>query len=710
MMYFLRYFSLCSIQLLLLGECAFDLSPAVCYSQSLSWQRTNGPYGGRVFLIAVAPKGSLLAGVENCGIFRSTDDGDTWLETSLTTETIECFTTDQQGRLYVGPYSASGVFVSDDDGLNWSKSNTGLQQDGALSLAVSTQGRILAGTFYHGVFLSTNRGSQWTPVPLKLPQNSTNPVWSMCADSAGNVYAGVAGVGLFRSSDEGTSWTLTGFQNEDIFALTCLTRRNVFAGTGDRLYVSTDNGSTWQLLLEGTGYVHSIVRNKLGTISLFADNGVFQSIDEGHTWRNLNPNLAASLGQGTPRILHGAISANGSVHAGTDGEGIFRSSDEGNTWLERNSGLLGNAVWDLASTNTGLMLAGTDRGLYVTIDKGETWTHAPGLPGLVSSLAVVRGTIVFAVTSGGVYRSTDETRSWQRVDKGFEWTYMYTICADSLNNVYAGTSFRQLYRSTDLGDTWNLAAELGHSIYALACSPQGDVFAGTFIGGMYRSTDKGISWSLATKGVPAPHNDTTITMISVLRDGDVLAGNPFGQLFRSTDKGYSWKIVIDTAGPVRSVVQDGNGVVYAGFGNRVLFSSNQGTTWNVSGNNPSRTVVRALEFDRDNHLFAGLTYGGVYRSTTSIPTKVPSQYLVSQNYPNPFNSSTIIEFSNIELQRVELKVYSLLGQEVATLVSGQLARGNYEVRWNAPAAASGVYFYRLQAGEFVETKKMILIK
>ena len=708
MMYFLRYFSLCSLQLLLLGECAFDLSPTVCYSQSLSWQKTNGPYGGRVFLIASTPKGTLLAGLENCGIFRSTDDGETWRQTSVADETPVSFVVDPRGRLFVGTYSASGVFVSSDDGLSWSKSNSGLNQDGALSLAISTGNSIFAGTFYHGVFKSTDGGSQWTQLQLPITGDpAIFPVWSMCADSAGNVYAGVAGQGLFRSSDGGQSWSLAGFQGSqtgDVGSLICPSPGEILAVAGYGIYRSTDKGATWVQLGMNLPIVNSISLNSSGQIFAFTDNGVFRSVDRGLSWTGFDVGLAKT------QFLSGAVGSKDYVFAGSNGEGIGRSTDNGVVWKEVNTGLTGNSVWTMVSTTVGVLFAGTDRGLFATKDKGETWINTHTLPSPVYSLLVNSRKTLFAATGAGVYRSTDDGTNWLRVDKGFQWTYMYSLCADSMDGVYAATSLTQIYRSTDLGDTWNLAANLGHSVYALACSPKGEVYAGTFLGGMYRSMDKGVTWSVANKGVPTPYNDSTIYMISVLRDGDVLACNPFGQLLRSTDHGSSWKIVIDTAGSVRAVVQDGNGIVYAGFGNRILCSSNQGTTWHVSGDNPGRTVVRALEFDRDGHLFAGLTYGAVSRSTTIIPTRVPSQYLVSQNYPNPFNSSTIIEFSNIELQRVELKVYSLLGQEVATLVSGQLARGNYEVRWNAPTLASGIYFYRLQAGDYLETKKMILLK
>jgi len=83
---------------------------------------------------------------------------------------------------------------------------------------------------------------------------------------------------------------------------------------------------------------------------------------------------------------------------------------------------------------------------------------------------------------------------------------------------------------------------------------------------------------------------------------------------------------------------------------------------------------------------------------------------LSNNYPNPFNPSTTIKYEISELSFVTLKVYDVLGKEVANLVSEEKPAGFYEVEFDATALRSGIYFYRLQAGSFVETKKMVLLK
>jgi hypothetical protein len=89
---------------------------------------------------------------------------------------------------------------------------------------------------------------------------------------------------------------------------------------------------------------------------------------------------------------------------------------------------------------------------------------------------------------------------------------------------------------------------------------------------------------------------------------------------------------------------------------------------------------------------------------------LPNEYNLSQNYPNPFNPTTVIKYSIAKSGSVTLKVYNMVGQEVATLVNQEQSAGNYSIDFNASRLASGVYMYRLNAGNFTATKKLILLK
>jgi hypothetical protein len=88
----------------------------------------------------------------------------------------------------------------------------------------------------------------------------------------------------------------------------------------------------------------------------------------------------------------------------------------------------------------------------------------------------------------------------------------------------------------------------------------------------------------------------------------------------------------------------------------------------------------------------------------------PKNFSLSQNYPNPFNPGTTIEFALPKSTRATLRVFDLLGREVATLVDENLAVGVHRMEWNAGGVSSGVYLYRLHAGDFVQTRKLLLLR
>ena len=167
----------------------------------------------------------------------------------------------------------------------------------------------------------------------------------------------------------------------------------------------------------------------------------------------------------------------------------------------------------------------------------------------------------------------------------------------------------------------------------------------------------------------------------------------------------------------------------------VFLSTDNGANWAQINDGLTNTTVRALQINSNEYVFAG-TYGGVFRSnqpTTSIEqidNKIPSSFVLEQNYPNPFNPGTKIRFTvpqddRRETRNVTLRVYDVLGNEVATLVDEELPAGEYEVEFSANGGlasgirnlqasrkrlASGVYFYSLHVNDFVQSRKMMLLK
>ncbi|MHB8580552.1 MAG: T9SS type A sorting domain-containing protein [Ignavibacteriaceae bacterium] len=168
---------------------------------------------------------------------------------------------------------------------------------------------------------------------------------------------------------------------------------------------------------------------------------------------------------------------------------------------------------------------------------------------------------------------------------------------------------------------------------------------------------------------------------------------------------------------------DSNGSIEKAFG------TNGSTIANISGGDGNDDEANAVAIQSDGKIVAaGYSEGtppylgsigwafALARFLPGIPTIVPAESLVPmeytlyQNYPNPFNPSTIISYQLPVSSKVVLKIYDLLGRDVATLVNKEQTTGNYKVRFNGNNLASGVYFYRLKAGNFAETKKLVLLK
>ena len=160
----------------------------------------------------------------------------------------------------------------------------------------------------------------------------------------------------------------------------------------------------------------------------------------------------------------------------------------------------------------------------------------------------------------------------------------------------------------------------------------------------------------------------------------------------------------------------------AGFNGKIMKTTNGGTDW-ISQSTRTNYELKSIDFiDEnigwtvgDNGTILKTTNGGVTFIEDENNAVQPGQFLLHQNYPNPFNPTTKIRYaipSNVkrETGNVLLKVYDILGNEIETLVNEEKSPGTYEVAWNAVGLPSGVYFYQLRVGSFIETRKMVLLR
>ncbi len=289
------------------------------------------------------------------------------------------------------------------------------------------------------------------------------------------------------------------------------------------------------------------------------------------------------------------------------------------------------------------------------------------------------GTNLFAAAdygAGGLWRSTDGGANWARGALSEQIFSSFLLCptASGDSNLFVAGGGGPL--SSDYGSTWT-GKYSGLPTYismSLAVSSDGtNLFAGTFGGGVYRSVDTGTSWFSA--GINSPRK---YVYALVANGANLFAGTDSGGIFLSSDYTMNW-----------TRVSDG-------------FPNDQITSFAVNPPN----------------LYAGTASHGIWtRPLSEMKTGVndqrsnlPASFSLQQNYPNPFNPSTKIRYQIAITGKVTLKVYDLLGREIATLVDGVEAPGDYTATFNAARLPSGVYFCRLQAGTYSSTKKLMFLK
>ncbi len=187
---------------------------------------------------------------------------------------------------------------------------------------------------------------------------------------------------------------------------------------------------------------------------------------------------------------------------------------------------------------------------------------------------------------------------------------------------------------------------------------------------------------------------------------------------------YANSIAVDASGNVYVTGYSsglGTGLDYA----TIKYNSSGDSVWVKRYNGPGNYYDEATSIAVDGYgnvyvtgssggIGSGADYATIkYSQSTGIgqiSSNIPEEYSLSQNYPNPFNPATNLEFGISDLGFVSLKVYDILGKEIITLVNEKLSPGNYKVEFDGRGLTSGVYFYRLNTGEFTDTKRMILIK
>lgn len=372
----------------------------------------------------------------------------------------------------------------------------------------------------------------------------------------------------------------------------------------------------------------------------------------------------------------------GSVYfCGTYGDEVWKSTDNGSSnWIQASNGLPAGTVSSLLVSGTDLFAA-TISGVFKSTDSGTSWTvQNDGLSNTNVTALVLSGDNIFASTYGGIFKSTNNGSNWNAVNDSLTTTFINGLTVKGTNLFACSYGFGSsgVYISTNNGGSWN-AANSGLNVNSVSMLvPSGEnLFAVTLNGTatqVYISTNNGTSWNSANNGLPESIEKTLLAV-----GNNVFATAYDKGIFLTTDNGSNWIEVNEGFGTSRTVRSLGilGNEIFAGFYGYSVFRR------------PLSQMITSVEH---------------------IAELVPNKFNLEQNYPNPFNPTTTFRFSIPREEFVKLKIFDSFGQEVTTLISEEMQPGTFEINWDASSAASGVYFGRLQAGDFFQTKKLSLLK
>ena len=381
------------------------------------------------------------------------------------------------------------------------------------------------------------------------------------------------------------------------------------------------------------------------------------------------------------------------LFAGTNGNGVFISTNNGIDWAQVNTGLNNYYIKALAISGRNIF-AGTGIGIYRSTNNGSSWILLKTTDSAVESFAIehsgIEQTNLFALTSLSIYSSTNNGDDWTQLDKPGGWGLTLAVGTNNQgdSSLYLGVGYEadgsgKIYRSNDDGINWSLISQdiYTHMVYTLAFSSNSNgemnFFAGTWSDGVFLSTNLGENWTQINDGFSYSNYDLAINTFFVF-DTTVFVGTCYQGV-------YIW--------------------------------NNDERSWNNISEGLASLKISSLAVS-GSYLLAGTYDGGVWRrplsemitSLENTSMALPNQFALNQNYPNPFNPSTVISYQLPVNSDVTLKIYDVLGKEVTTLVNEDKPAGSYQIDFNAGGLSSGIYFYRLQAGDFVQTRKMILLK
>lgn len=685
------------------------------------WEHLNFVYGGFAGAITCDSSGYLFVASGNSyQIYRSTNGGNSWqnFTNGFPNVGINCFMS-TNGATYAGT-NGQGIYKTTNHGVNWFACNNGVGTYCYVYSFTASNQYIFSGTSSNGVYRSSNGGSNWESVNNGI--GFTHGIHAMTIKD-GNIFAssslGSEGF-MYRSSNNGLNWTL--INNElPTFFMEYLVKCNnkIFTSNSTSFYFSTNNGDNWvqiplgsctgcSLLAKGDTLFASISTNP--STFMITTNG-------GNNWNTVTSNLTVG------RLINFIFTSQGFFGTCSYYSNIYKSTNWCTNWQTIVNGFEDMDLINVTARNN-IVIAGASGygGTFRSTNYGESWNNISSL-GTVCNKIIWKNNELYTFKGQYVMRSTDFGLTFFQQGNSPAVPSIYSLAI--YNNSFLIVTDMYIYRSANSGYNWIQSnTGLPTSIMGMSrlfnkdsiCFVTVQLFSPTIYSSLFRSTNFGLSWD----SIPGSSSFTGAgTIIYNPNDYKLYLGKSNG-VYTSTNLGNNWIAINNGLPPSKNVTSlffNGD-TIYASLKPGGIYRATiQNQTWSPYNDGLTNLNVNSI-YGSNDYLYAGVTYGGFFRRHANISNSIENnsgvikEYTLYQNYPNPFNPTTSIKYSipANQHQNVKIVVCDILGKEVTTLVNEKQNAGTYEATFDATNLSSGIYFYKLQAGDFVQVRKMILLK
>ncbi|NOS86063.1 MAG: T9SS type A sorting domain-containing protein [Ignavibacteria bacterium] len=744
---------------------AMRISNGFAFDNAVTWTNigpTPGYYfaytniSGRVTTVRYDPVNPniIYLGAAFGGVWKSTNGGSNFVPISDNEVSMS------SGSIFVDPantnivyygtgeatysgasYYGRGILKSTNGGATWTNYTSGLPSLTYCSRIVIRPGfsnLLFAAMGTAGLYRSTDAGVTWSQ---QIAGRCDDIIFSPSGTVA---YITGSGTGYRISTDGGENFISNGTLPVGTRNHLAICRNTpsvlygaVYVGSSITVYKSTNSGANFTQVAVGHDFnggqawydFYMQVNPFDPNYAYVGAVDIWRTTDGGTSFQNITNGYAGGVVHVDEHNMDFNPANSNELMAVNDG-GIWKSTNRGTNWINLNEGLTLTQFYRIASdqNNFNHILGGTqDNGTQRTLGTSN-WAAAFGGDGGEVCFNTPNPQFILGETqNNGVQRSQNGGASWQSGTNGLSgsgaWVGPIISHPTEVGKFYTARS--QVFETTNAGAFWTpISSGTSGTIREMAISRSNPlVLFATAGSAVYRSTDGGVTFASVTTGLPG----RTITSVYVHPDSSNVAvitysGFGAGKVYKTTNGGTSWNNISGNLpdSPVNDVLIYYPGVstsiYYAAMDIGVFFTSNYGSTWVELADGLPNTVAMHLDYHQaTNRLRIGTHGRGVWETANPVglinySSEIPKGFSLTQNFPNPFNPITTIKYDILNEGFVKLAVYDILGRELKSIISQNQKPGKYTVQFDGSNLSSGVYFYKLIANGFTETKKMMVTK